>query len=98
MVFFVFIVFALFGSATLLSLLEINVLALSDAYLCHIHKNAICRFVWRKKIERDVGQGVPIDTFSVKAEKKRQRERMVCIFLSPPPPTTTTQKKKITIL
>ncbi|KAI5395786.1 cactin [Lathyrus oleraceus] len=34
------------------------------------------KFVWRKKIERDVGQGVPIDEFSVKAEKKRQRERM----------------------
>ncbi|KAL2345151.1 hypothetical protein Fmac_006436 [Flemingia macrophylla] len=34
------------------------------------------RFVWRKKIERDVSQGVSIDTFSVKAEKKRQRERM----------------------
>ncbi|KAL2323161.1 hypothetical protein Fmac_027540 [Flemingia macrophylla] len=35
------------------------------------------KFVWRKKIERDVVQGVPIDEFSVKAEKKRQRERMV---------------------
>ncbi|XP_020227420.1 cactin isoform X1 [Cajanus cajan] len=34
------------------------------------------KFVWRKKIERDVVQGVPIDEFSVKAEKKRQRERM----------------------
>lgn len=34
------------------------------------------KFVWRKKIERDVSQGVSIDTFSVKAEKKRQRERM----------------------
>ncbi|OMO54473.1 hypothetical protein COLO4_36480 [Corchorus olitorius] len=33
-------------------------------------------FVWRKKIERDVSQGVPLDAFSVKAEKKRQRERM----------------------
>lgn len=38
----------------------------------------MCRFVWRKKIERDVSQGVSIDTFSVKAEKKRQIERMVC--------------------
>lgn len=38
-----------------------------------------CRFVWRKKIERDVSQGVPLEEFSVKAEKKRQRERMVCI-------------------
>ncbi|XP_027938055.1 cactin-like isoform X2 [Vigna unguiculata] len=36
----------------------------------------MCRFVWRKKIERDVSQGVSIDTFSVKAEKKRQIERM----------------------
>ncbi|KAL7145214.1 hypothetical protein ABFS83_07G065900 [Erythranthe nasuta] len=33
-------------------------------------------FVWRKKIERDVTQGVPLDEFSVKAEKRRQRERM----------------------
>ncbi|KAI9122155.1 hypothetical protein K1719_006844 [Acacia pycnantha] len=33
-------------------------------------------FVWRKKIERDVSQGVQLDSFSVKAEKKRQRERM----------------------
>lgn len=32
-------------------------------------------FVWRKKIERDVSQGVPLDEFSLKAEKKRQRER-----------------------
>ncbi|KAL5742852.1 hypothetical protein ACOSP7_029584 [Xanthoceras sorbifolium] len=34
------------------------------------------RFVWRKKIERDVTQGAPLDMFSIKAEKKRQRERM----------------------
>ncbi|KAF3441760.1 hypothetical protein FNV43_RR15675 [Rhamnella rubrinervis] len=34
------------------------------------------KFVWRKKIERDVGQGVPLDMFSVKAEKQRQKERM----------------------
>ncbi|XP_010243025.1 PREDICTED: cactin [Nelumbo nucifera] len=34
------------------------------------------KFVWRKKIERDVAQGVPLETFSVKAEKKRQKERM----------------------
>ncbi|XP_065881299.1 splicing factor Cactin-like [Euphorbia lathyris] len=33
-------------------------------------------FVWRKKIERDVSQGMSLDTFSVKAEKQRQRERM----------------------
>ncbi|KAI9083587.1 hypothetical protein K1719_034529 [Acacia pycnantha] len=33
-------------------------------------------FVWRKKIERDVSQGIQLDSFSVKAEKKRQRERM----------------------
>lgn len=32
-------------------------------------------FVWRKKIERDVAQGQPLD-ISVKAEKKRQREMM----------------------
>ncbi|KAG8363508.1 hypothetical protein BUALT_Bualt19G0029600 [Buddleja alternifolia] len=34
------------------------------------------KIVWRKKIERDVSQGVPLDEFSIKAEKKRQRERM----------------------
>ncbi|ERN16641.1 cactin [Amborella trichopoda] len=34
------------------------------------------KFVWRKKIERDVGQGLTLDMLSVKAEKKRQRERM----------------------
>ncbi|KAL5545984.1 hypothetical protein UlMin_005671 [Ulmus minor] len=34
------------------------------------------KFVWRKKIERDVTQGVPLDEFSMKAEKKRQKERM----------------------
>ncbi|XP_039130728.1 cactin [Dioscorea cayenensis subsp. rotundata] len=33
------------------------------------------KFVWRKKIERDVAQGQPVE-ISVKAEKKRQRERM----------------------
>ncbi|CAN4092594.1 unnamed protein product [Withania somnifera] len=33
-------------------------------------------FVWRKKIERDVTRGVPLDTFSMKAEKQRQLERM----------------------
>ncbi|KAF5737506.1 cactin isoform X2 [Tripterygium wilfordii] len=34
------------------------------------------KFVWRKKIELDVVRGVPLDDFSFKAEKKRQRERM----------------------
>ncbi|XVF33603.1 hypothetical protein REPUB_Repub17cG0182400 [Reevesia pubescens] len=34
------------------------------------------KFVWRKKIDRDVAQGVPLDMFTVKAEKKRQKERM----------------------
>ncbi|KAK9158745.1 hypothetical protein Scep_005319 [Stephania cephalantha] len=34
------------------------------------------KFVWRKKIERDIAEGVPLDEFSAKAEKKRQRERM----------------------
>ncbi|KAE8661166.1 Cactin [Hibiscus syriacus] len=37
------------------------------------------KFVWPKKIERDVAQGVPLDTFSVKAEKKRQKERMAML-------------------
>jgi hypothetical protein len=34
------------------------------------------RFVWRKKIEKDVHRGVPLEEFSVKAEKRRHRERM----------------------
>ena len=34
------------------------------------------KFVWRKKIEKDVTRGVPLDEFTVKAEKKRQKERM----------------------
>ncbi|WCJ34410.1 Cactin [Euphorbia peplus] len=34
------------------------------------------KFVWRKKIDVDVSRGVSLDTFSVKAEKQRQRERM----------------------
>ncbi|RWR90492.1 RNA recognition motif domain-containing protein [Cinnamomum micranthum f. kanehirae] len=34
------------------------------------------KFVWRKKIERDVSQGAGLDMFSVKAEKKKQKERM----------------------
>ncbi|KAL5709683.1 hypothetical protein ACHQM5_020343 [Ranunculus cassubicifolius] len=34
------------------------------------------KFVWRKKIERDVSEGLPLDMLSMKAEKKRQRERM----------------------
>ncbi|KAL3716461.1 hypothetical protein ACJRO7_008114 [Eucalyptus globulus] len=34
------------------------------------------KFVWKKKIERDVSLGADLDTFSMKAEKKRQKERM----------------------
>ncbi|CAN6444143.1 unnamed protein product [Victoria cruziana] len=34
------------------------------------------KFVWRKKIERDVSQGMSLDALSAKSEKKRQRERM----------------------
>ncbi|CAF2310172.1 unnamed protein product [Brassica napus] len=33
-------------------------------------------FVWRKKIEKDVHHGVPLEEFSVKAEKRRRGERM----------------------
>uniref|UniRef100_A0A1J3K151 Splicing factor Cactin n=1 Tax=Noccaea caerulescens TaxID=107243 RepID=A0A1J3K151_NOCCA len=33
-------------------------------------------FVWRKKIEKDVHHGVPLEEFSVKAEKRRIKERM----------------------
>lgn len=39
------------------------------------------RFVWRKKIEKDVSQGVPLDEFSLKSEKKRQKERKVRLLL-----------------
>ncbi|XP_078432776.1 cactus-binding carboxy-terminal, cactin [Wolffia australiana] len=34
------------------------------------------KFVWRKKIEHDVAKGLPLDMLSMKAEKKRQQERM----------------------
>ncbi|CAN0879885.1 CTN [Linum grandiflorum] len=34
------------------------------------------KFVWRKKIEKDVYQGAPLDDYSAKAEKKRHRERV----------------------
>eukprot|EP00252_Welwitschia_mirabilis_P015341 TRINITY_DN3371_c0_g1_i1.p1 TRINITY_DN3371_c0_g1~~TRINITY_DN3371_c0_g1_i1.p1 ORF type:complete len:672 (-),score=177.94 TRINITY_DN3371_c0_g1_i1:244-2259(-) len=34
------------------------------------------KFVWRKKIERDVAQGLSLEELSVRAEKRRQRERM----------------------
>ncbi|XP_030534300.1 cactin [Rhodamnia argentea] len=34
------------------------------------------KFVWKKKIERDVAQGADLDMFSIKSEKKRQKERM----------------------
>ncbi|KAK9691118.1 hypothetical protein RND81_09G176900 [Saponaria officinalis] len=34
------------------------------------------KFVWRKKIEEAVSTGVTLDEFTVKAEKRRQRERM----------------------
>ncbi|POO01841.1 Cactin [Trema orientale] len=34
------------------------------------------KFVWRKKIERDVAQGVPLEEYSKKAEKRKMRERM----------------------
>ncbi|XP_047342702.1 cactin [Impatiens glandulifera] len=34
------------------------------------------KFVWRKKIEHDIIQGVSIDVYSVKAEKQKQKERM----------------------
>ncbi|KAI6670803.1 hypothetical protein NL676_005688 [Syzygium grande] len=34
------------------------------------------KFVWKKKIERDVSLGADLDMFSIKVEKKRQKERM----------------------
>lgn len=34
------------------------------------------KFVWKKKIERDVTHGAPMEVFSMKSEKKRQKERM----------------------
>lgn len=47
----------------------------------HAKVNISCRFVWRKKIDRDVAQGMPLDAFSLKAEKKKQRDRMVRVCL-----------------
>ncbi|KMZ57895.1 hypothetical protein ZOSMA_81G01150 [Zostera marina] len=34
------------------------------------------KFVWRKKIEKDVADGLPLESFSMKSEKARQRKRM----------------------
>ncbi|PWA50513.1 hypothetical protein CTI12_AA331100 [Artemisia annua] len=34
-------------------------------------------FVWKKKIEQEVTHGVPLDTFSVKSEKMKLKERMI---------------------
>ncbi|KMZ66820.1 hypothetical protein ZOSMA_288G00180 [Zostera marina] len=34
------------------------------------------KFVWRKKIEKDVADGLPLESFSMKSEKVRQRKRM----------------------
>lgn len=54
-------------------------------FLLHYHYNfqrrmlsilSLYRFVWRKKIERDVSQGQKVN-ISVKSEKKKQQERMV---------------------
>ncbi|KAF7825884.1 cactin [Senna tora] len=33
-------------------------------------------FVWQKKIERDVSRGLPLDAYSLGAERKRHRERI----------------------
>ena len=56
----------------------LNAISLFIFFVNLSNSNIMCRFVWRKKIERDVVQGRPLD-ISVKAEKKRQKERMVCI-------------------
>ncbi|KAJ4962278.1 hypothetical protein NE237_022217 [Protea cynaroides] len=34
------------------------------------------KFVWRKKIERGVSHGLPLETYSLRSEKKKQKERM----------------------
>ncbi|CAH9139210.1 unnamed protein product [Cuscuta epithymum] len=34
------------------------------------------KFIWEKKILRDISRGVPLDSFSLKAEKERQKERI----------------------
>ncbi|XP_050227714.1 splicing factor Cactin-like [Mercurialis annua] len=34
------------------------------------------KFIWRKKIDRDVAQGVPLENFSIKKEKQRRIESM----------------------
>lgn len=55
---------------------------MSNLFFKSLHSHALnsinIRFVWRKKIEKDVHRGVPLEEFSVKAEKRRHRERMVC--------------------
>lgn len=44
---------------------------------CILFIMCVCRFVWKKKIERDVSQGVSLESYKKKNEKKRQIERMV---------------------
>nr|GME00371.1 cactin [Ipomoea batatas] len=34
------------------------------------------KFIWEKKIHRDISRGVPLESFSLKAEKERQKERI----------------------
>ncbi|KAL2550511.1 Cactin (ISS) [Forsythia ovata] len=39
------------------------------------------KFVWRKKIKHDISESVTLDKFSIKAEKKRPRERLIYVTL-----------------
>ncbi|VFQ66944.1 unnamed protein product [Cuscuta campestris] len=34
------------------------------------------KFIWEKKIHRDISRGVPLESFSLKSEKERQKERI----------------------
>lgn len=45
----------------------------------------VCRFVWQKKIERDLQHGKSVKDFTMKAEQERHRERMVrgCMLHTP---------------
>lgn len=47
---------------------------------CDKDSNPEVRFVWRKKIERDIARGIHIEkNFSLKSEKKRNRETILLI-------------------
>ncbi|KAF7147653.1 hypothetical protein RHSIM_Rhsim03G0079100 [Rhododendron simsii] len=59
------------------NLLKSSVEVVTETFVSLFHQLAILtQFVWQKKIEKEISQGVPLDLYSMKAEKKKQRERM----------------------